>query len=193
MNLREQDGLTARILELLPDSKVVDRRRTPMHGYRAVHVVARYSGVPVEIQIRTRYQHAWAEATERLADAWGRGIRYGLPPVGHDPAEIKLRSDALVQWELVADHITRLERELTTLTDELSTLIQAALRAAPGSNPADVAERLLVDDPSLTEGIKAAATAMGTALTGGGLELSSLMATAMERVSAEIRSLESER
>ena len=71
LNLKEQDDLTARLSELFPDSKVVDRRRNPMHGYRAVHVIARYSGVPIEVQIRTRYQQAWADATERLADSCG--------------------------------------------------------------------------------------------------------------------------
>ena len=103
MNLREQDSFTARLLELFPDSKVVDRRGVPMHGYRAVHVIARYTGFPIEIQVRTRYQQAWADATERLADTWGRGIRYGLPPDGRDDAEIASRSAALVKWKLAAD------------------------------------------------------------------------------------------
>ena len=192
MNLKEQDAFTATLLELLPDSKVFDRRRKPTYGYRAVHVVARYSGVPVEIQIRTRFQQAWAEATERLADAWGRGIRYGLPPDGRDAAEVAGRSEALVKWEEAADHIARLEQETMRLTDVLSDRIFAAVQADPGLKPQDVAARLLSEDPSLTAGINAAAVAMRTALREGGVEIASLMATTMERVDAERLSLESD-
>lgn len=191
LNLKEQDAFTTRLLELLPDSKVVDRRRKPMYGYRAVHVVARYSGVPVEIQIRTRFQQAWAEATERLADAWGRGIRYGLPPEGRDAAEVASRSEALVKWEQAADHIARLELETMRLTDVLSDRVLAVGRSDPGAKPQDVAARLLSEDASLTSGIQAAAGAMGTALREGGLELATLMVVTMEQVDAERRSLES--
>ena len=52
----------------------------PMHGYRAVHVIVGYQRCTVEIQIRTPYQHRWAESFEKLADKWGRQIRYGEPP-----------------------------------------------------------------------------------------------------------------
>ncbi len=168
LNLKEQDDLTARLMELFPDSKVVDRRRNPMHGYRAVHVIARYSGVTIEVQIRTHYQQAWAEATERLADSWGRGIRYGSSPDGRDEAEIAQRSDALVKWKIAADHIARLERESTTLADVLADRISAALQANANAEPKEVAARLLAENPSLTEGIDAAAAAMGSALREGG-------------------------
>jgi ppGpp synthetase/RelA/SpoT-type nucleotidyltranferase len=58
----------------------IDRRRTPTFGYRALHLVITVDAVPVEIQIRTELQDAWAQMVERLADSWGRGIRYGEPP-----------------------------------------------------------------------------------------------------------------
>ena len=64
--------------------RVVDRRATPSHGYRAVHVVVQVDGIPVEIQIRTELQNTWAQIMERLADQWGRGIRYGQDPVQPD-------------------------------------------------------------------------------------------------------------
>lgn len=57
-------------------SKVVDRRSVPSHGYRAVHVVVFPEGIPVEIQVRTELQNYWAQIVERLADRWGRGVRY---------------------------------------------------------------------------------------------------------------------
>lgn len=51
---------------------VVDRRVNPSHGYRAVHVVVFIDKLPVEIQVRTVMQDAWAQIYEALADRWGR-------------------------------------------------------------------------------------------------------------------------
>jgi hypothetical protein len=79
-----QDALVADLVRLLDEKsrspKVVDRRLAPVQGYRAVHVIAFPDGVPVEIQVRTRLQHEWAEIFEKLADLVGRGVRYGEPP-----------------------------------------------------------------------------------------------------------------
>jgi len=76
-----QDELVARIVELFAGEKrapkVVDRRVAPMHGYSAVHVIVFPEGIPAEIQVRTEWQHEWAELFEKLADLVGRGIRYG--------------------------------------------------------------------------------------------------------------------
>jgi ppGpp synthetase/RelA/SpoT-type nucleotidyltranferase len=79
-----QDALVAEIVTLFGGERrrprVVDRRARPMHGYTAVHVVAYPADIPVEIQVRTRWQHEWADLYEKLADRVGRGIRYGEPP-----------------------------------------------------------------------------------------------------------------
>lgn len=157
MNLKEQDALTARILELLPDSKVVDHRRRPAGGYRAVHVVARYSGVPVELQIRTRCQHIWAEAGERIADALGP------------------EAEAFERWEAAADRIAKLEQETMRLTDVLSGRILDRMRAEPHLTPVDAAARSIQEDPSLTGGINAAAVAMGAALREAGAPIAPLI------------------
>jgi len=45
-----------------------------------VHLVVKLDGIPVEVQVRTVLQHAWAQSMERLGDAWGRAIRYGGEP-----------------------------------------------------------------------------------------------------------------
>ncbi|HMJ02383.1 MAG TPA: hypothetical protein VK506_05545 [Conexibacter sp.] len=79
----EQDELVARLAHLFDGDRrprVVDRRMTPSHGYRAVHVIVLVRSVPVEIQVRTQLQHEWADLFEKLADKIGRGIRYGEPP-----------------------------------------------------------------------------------------------------------------
>jgi ppGpp synthetase/RelA/SpoT-type nucleotidyltranferase len=84
MTRGEQDALVERITARFENSRTVDRRARPSHGYRAVHVIARVEGRPVEIQVRTRLQDLWAQIVERLADEWGRGIRYGEAPAQPD-------------------------------------------------------------------------------------------------------------
>ena len=61
------------------DSIVKDIRDNPHSGYRAVHVWLRLPVGRAEVQLRTLPQSAWANTYERLADIYGRGIRYGKP------------------------------------------------------------------------------------------------------------------
>jgi ppGpp synthetase/RelA/SpoT-type nucleotidyltranferase len=79
-----QDELVERVAALFADCsrtpRIVDRRATPSHGYRAVHVIVFPEDIAVEIQVRTRFQHEWADTFEKLADRIGRDIRYGAPP-----------------------------------------------------------------------------------------------------------------
>ncbi|MFE2915741.1 nucleotidyltransferase family protein [Kitasatospora indigofera] len=80
---REQDEAVAAIRGAFEHCsrgpQVVDRRIQPSHGYRAVHVIIYPDGMPVEIQVRTRWQHEWADMFEKFADFVGRGVRYGEP------------------------------------------------------------------------------------------------------------------
>lgn len=53
-------------------------------GYRGIHVVVRYRGYKsdspdhlVEVQLRTRLQHAWAVAVEDLGARLGQGLKFG--------------------------------------------------------------------------------------------------------------------
>jgi hypothetical protein len=77
----DQDALVEQIRTIFAEEarppKVIDRRLKPVQGYRAVHIVAFPDGFPIEVQVRTRLQHDWAELFEKLADVLGRGIRYG--------------------------------------------------------------------------------------------------------------------
>jgi len=84
-NRHEQDRIASKLVQLFaefgsPLPKLVDRRTHPSHGYRAVHVIVCVDGAPIEIQVRTKLQHEWADLFEKLADRVGRGIRYGEPP-----------------------------------------------------------------------------------------------------------------
>jgi hypothetical protein len=80
MSLGDQSALAAQVAALFDGSKTIDRRAKPSFGYRAVHVVVKVDGLPVEVQVRTSLQDRWAQIVERMADSWGRQIRYGQPP-----------------------------------------------------------------------------------------------------------------
>lgn len=117
-----QDDLVEEIVALFGDApkapKIIDRRASPVNGYRAVHVIVFPASVPVEIQVRTQLQHEWAELFEKLADIVGRGIRYGEPPA-------PLLSDS---QRLVADADMV---ELSRLGDAFAeSLIESALALA---------------------------------------------------------------
>jgi ppGpp synthetase/RelA/SpoT-type nucleotidyltranferase len=59
---------------------VVDRRKTPSHGYRAIHIIVNIDSKPIEIQVRTTLQHLWAELSEKLSDIVDPSIKYGGGP-----------------------------------------------------------------------------------------------------------------
>jgi ppGpp synthetase/RelA/SpoT-type nucleotidyltranferase len=94
----EQDAIVSRLLDVMEDCEVVDRRATPSHGYRAVHVVARQGTLPVEVQIRTAWQHHWAETSEKLSDEVGLAFKYGGGPQDLQLL-MKQWSDAIAEWE----------------------------------------------------------------------------------------------
>lgn len=79
-SLPTQDQIADEIQKLIRNSRIVDRRARPSHGYRAVHVTTSVADCPVEIQIRTPLQDQWAQVMEKIADTWGREIRYGGGP-----------------------------------------------------------------------------------------------------------------
>lgn len=81
-NLSDQDNLVANMEVMLLDVNIDDKRRVPTNGYRAVHVIAKKYGRPVEIQVRTVMQHAWANLSEKVADEFGHSIKYGVGDEG---------------------------------------------------------------------------------------------------------------
>jgi len=89
-SLDVQDAAVERFRGVLPAPKVIDRRVNPSAGYRAVHVVTRVDGIPVEVQFRTDLQHRWAQIFEKLADRVGREIRYAADPARHEEEVIEL-------------------------------------------------------------------------------------------------------
>jgi ppGpp synthetase/RelA/SpoT-type nucleotidyltranferase len=131
----EQDRVTARIIDEFvsgpkrPIKK--DRRETPSFGYRAVHVIVFVESLPVEIQVRTRLQDGWAQTVERLADRWGRGLRYGVgPEQPGEPAGLTFplsftRGQVIEALLAIADQIDALESvqaQLLQLKQDISEL-----------------------------------------------------------------------
>lgn len=78
--IHAQDRAAADLLHLFQKAQVFDRRDRPSYGYRAVHVVVTLRSRSVEIQVRTRLQHLWAELSEKLADQLGNEVKYGGGP-----------------------------------------------------------------------------------------------------------------
>lgn len=73
----DQNEVVSKLGALFGKPIVVDRRERPSHGYRAVHVVAEFAGKLIEIQVRTVFQHLWAELSEKFSDTVDPGIKYG--------------------------------------------------------------------------------------------------------------------
>ena len=110
-------------------SKVMDRRSNPSHGYRAVHVIVFPEGIPVEIQVRTELQNYWAQIVERLADRWGRGVRYGEGPAdAHLPAEGVLYPDGTqVTRQRIIDDLQKVADQIADI-EETERGLKVALR-----------------------------------------------------------------
>jgi putative GTP pyrophosphokinase len=76
-----QNQVVERLKTALPRAVVIDRRKQPSFGYRAVHIIATARNKPIEIQVRTELQHMWAQLSEKLSDVLDPAIKYG----GGDP------------------------------------------------------------------------------------------------------------
>lgn len=62
-------------------TRVYDYLSTPKpSGYRGVHVIVTYDGFQIEVQLRTRLQHAWGTAIERVGPEIGADLKSGDGP-----------------------------------------------------------------------------------------------------------------
>ena len=79
-DIAEQNRSVAALIAAFPMAAVMDRRVKPSYGYRAVHVIPKISGKPVEIQVRTILQDLWAKMSERASDTIDQNLKYGGGP-----------------------------------------------------------------------------------------------------------------
>jgi ppGpp synthetase/RelA/SpoT-type nucleotidyltranferase len=114
-NVAEQDRVLASIIKLFENTDMVDRRKRPSHGYRAVHVIVTYAAKIVEIQVRTSLQHLWAELSEKLSDVFDPAIKYG----GGDPVMVRFLSD----WSVLLAQEETQEVELAALQAQVVELV----------------------------------------------------------------------
>jgi hypothetical protein len=80
------------------------------------------SGLPVEVQIRTELQDLWAQVFERLADRWGRSIRYGGEPDEPDAVALDgpppiTRAEVVQFVQQFSDQIDNIERTQVDVLD----------------------------------------------------------------------------
>jgi ppGpp synthetase/RelA/SpoT-type nucleotidyltranferase len=139
-NLAAQDEARDKISEFYTAQacrwRVIDRRKDPRFGYRAVHLVVYVDDLPVEIQIRTELQDTWAQIVERLADRWGRGIRYGQAP--ENPTAVvrsgdfaASRSEAAEILMVLSDAVAAVEQARRTVEEEEEQLKELASKLTP--------------------------------------------------------------
>ena len=57
-----------------------DYQVRPRDGYRALHIVVRARGWPVEVQLRTELEDLWANVSEALAERLDPELKYGGGP-----------------------------------------------------------------------------------------------------------------
>ena len=113
-----QDSAVAQLKARLPNAVVVDRRKQPSHGYRAVHIIATAKGKPVEIQVRTELQHLWAQLSEKLSDLIDPAIKYG----GGTP-------EARAVMSMGSEHIAELEEfEIELAVQSSQALVEELVR-----------------------------------------------------------------
>src|SRR5436305_8914591 len=65
-NAASQEQAAQELSAAFDNSKIIDRRKQPSHGYRAIHVLVKSHSKLIEVQIRTELQHLWAELSEKL-------------------------------------------------------------------------------------------------------------------------------
>jgi len=145
LNRKEQDALVEQLRRIFTMSSVVDRRRAPSHGYRAVHVVPMIAGKAVEIQVRTRFQHLWAELSERLSDVVDPGLKYGAGPEEHREFLMTVAS-RLAVFEEAELEILYVLRDLNAIESETADRQVASVRQRLDEQLRGYFEAYIVDE-----------------------------------------------
>ena len=113
-NIAAQENVLESLKGIFENVTVVDRRKQPSHGYRAVHAIVSYSGKVVKIQIRTVLQQLWAEMSEKFSDVVEPAIKYG----GGDENIQELLSEMSILVDRPEAFEVKLEAEYTKSADD---------------------------------------------------------------------------
>ena len=116
----QQNWVVQGLVQVFERTRVVDRRQKPRHGYRAVHVIVRTQGRPVEVQVRTFLQDLWANVVEGLSSEAG-DLKHGveLPDYAGTLALMADAADAIAfaERERGLDSLTAAETAKLTLRE----------------------------------------------------------------------------
>ena len=121
-DIAEQNSVVDSLQKLFGGSvSIVDRRKTPSHGYRAVHVIVQLEGKLIEVQVRTSLQHLWAELSEKLSDVSDPSVKYGG---GSDDVKDILANTSgwVAEVELREANFTSLIVQIEDLTAQLNVI-----------------------------------------------------------------------
>lgn len=132
-DLVAQDEVVHKLKSVFDNLEVDDRRERPSHGYRAVHVILEKRGKLIEVQVRTKLQHAWAELSQKLSDVVDGAIKYG----GGDEELVSLlstTSNLTMDWDLTVktrDHGKMLEtsQRLFEVQERLAEVVRRVREA----------------------------------------------------------------
>lgn len=145
MTLKEQDAVVERAVAVFArfgwTADVKDLRDPAGLGnYRAVHIRLQrdQDKARIEIQVRTEAQGMWANIYERVADAFGREIRYGWLPEDDESRQL------IVQWqEISVESIAHVEKMESRMQGLLDTKFGAKpLKAPHGEKAVEVWEQV---------------------------------------------------
>ena len=116
---KQQESVTKEISLKLLGLRLIDRRKVPSFGYRAVHLVHRAGPIPIEIQVRSIAQHAWAEVSEKLSDRLGVELKYGGGP--DNIREFLMKTSKLIHnIELSEEQLVELEKAGEDLSNKFA-------------------------------------------------------------------------
>jgi putative GTP pyrophosphokinase len=142
----KQESVVQSLKGLFEHTTVIDRRRQPSHGYRAVHVVVNHGDKLIEIQVRTSLQHLWAELSEKLSDVVDPAIKYGGGSgnaqailtsassivINEESLEMKL-ANALAQLSAQDSLTDERKQKLAEIRDKVNTLRQDVFKHLLGA------------------------------------------------------------
>jgi ppGpp synthetase/RelA/SpoT-type nucleotidyltranferase len=128
-----QDEVIGRLAKTFEETSVIDRRKNPSHGYRAVHVVVRKDAIAVEVQVRTELQHIWAQLSEKLSDTIDPSIKYGggsdllkskLARLSENVGKVELLENRLRNADPRSEHVFALAEVKTEFKKLLQQMIE---------------------------------------------------------------------